>query len=117
MHDVWQLSYDAAYRALGVDAIFTASTGLTAQCELRVIDKTAGVADPFGPFGVDTVQPAAMVRYAELTRHGITRRDLDRSAISFNERHWTIRSHRLFPAPTGERKGEIMLLLSEGQGA
>jgi hypothetical protein len=123
--DYQALLYDPVYAAIGVPAVLAPASGLTTQVDLTVIDKTAGAdvgvshaakgSIGAASFGIETVHPVAAVRMAELRANGLTRDDLDMSAITFNGRTWRVRSHVLKPSPNGLDDGEAWLILTEAQ--
>lgn len=109
----WVTHYDTIYDALGVTArLSPAASG--GPADVTVIDKTTGVAvDGLSQIGVQTVVPVAAVRCTELAEKSIDPNGCDGGTIEFNDRQWKVSSHILKPAPTGEGKGEVYLLLSE----
>jgi hypothetical protein len=77
------------------------------------IDKTVGVVVG-ADVEVQTVEPAAVVRHADLD--AVTDFELSQlrgSSLAMNGKTWKVRNHALKPAPTGEGQGEVMLLLTE----
>lgn len=108
--EIFSAALDEVYAALGTDATFAAIPGET----LTVIDKTAGVDLEAGNGSIKrpTLQPAAVVRRAELTSAGVT--DLAtivNTVVTFNGKAWRIASHKSKPTPEGEDKGELYLVL------
>lgn len=104
---------DPIYAVIGVEAVLTPATSVSAAT-ITAIDKSAGVvlADAKDP-AVQTVRPGARVRMAELTANGITLLDLDNATLAMNGKTWTVKAHRPMPNPNGEGEGEVLLLLSE----
>lgn len=105
--DLQTTLYDPIYRLLptAFDAQITLlESGLTK--ELRVIDKTAGVAVGDG-VQVSTVVPACDVRTSEVSAKGLVLENLKGASISFNGKTWDVIDHEMRPV------GEIRLFLSE----
>lgn len=108
---LWDIHYNALYASpIAVDAELTIACG-DVPMALRVIDKTAPAALGFKGVDVLDIKPSAMVRATDLADTDLA--TLRNATIAFSGRTWTIRSHEIFPAPTGESKGEIRLILSE----
>lgn len=79
--------------------------------EVRVIDKTAGV--EVGDSGaVMTVEPAVVIRAAELQAKGLTAAQLHGAVADFNGGRWRVRNSRPAPSPKGEADGEYYLFLA-----
>ncbi|RVD14305.1 MAG: hypothetical protein EOS73_29435 [Mesorhizobium sp.] len=109
---IWDIHYAALYNSpLAVDAVLTIDGTDGTTIELRAIDKTAPAALAFKGVEVLDIKLAAMVRASDLA--DIELAALRNATLAFSGRTWTIRSHEIFPAPTGESKGEIRLILSE----
>ncbi|TPI13866.1 hypothetical protein [Mesorhizobium sp. B4-1-1] len=114
----WQaLLYGPVYATLGVEAVLTLCGG-EPPIALTVLDKTAGIVvggqqRDRGRFQaeVETIQPAAAVRAAELAN--VDRDKLHGAEIAFNGKCWKIDTHAFRPSPRGEGDGEILLLLTE----
>lgn len=111
--------YDPVYGVLGVAAVFTTPGTEGVEVDLTALDKTSGIvaAAGAGRFQSDvlTIEPAAAVRYAELSAK-IESLDLDAlrgSSLLMNGKTWKVRAHELRPAPTGEAQGEVLFLLTE----
>ena len=113
--DYQAILYDPIYTAQGVDATLNFATGEVFS--LVVLDKTVGIDIGDGEARAQTIVPAAVVRYAELTSNGIEPKRFteDGTKITFNSLTWNIESYRLRPSPQGEFEGEVYLLLSEKQ--
>jgi hypothetical protein len=110
----WPLHFDAIYRSLGVDAVLTTEGTDGDGYDVRVLDKTSGIA--IGEGGqVHTVAPLAAIRMRELTQHGIAVTDLDGSSLTMNGYVWRIEAHEFRPAPTGKGEGQVYLTLIELQ--
>ncbi|MER9355556.1 hypothetical protein NKI61_20000 [Mesorhizobium sp. M0514] len=115
---IWDIHYAALYASpIAVDAVLTVTCG-DPPMALRAIDKTAGLVIEGNEAGrnrfsseVQTVEPAAAVRATDLA--GIDLADLRGASLEINGKTWTVRNHLLKPAPTGEGKGEVLLLLTE----
>ncbi len=115
---LWDIHYDALYASpIAVDAVLTIACG-DVPMALRAIDKTMGVElggakDQRNRFSseVETVEPGATVRAADLT--GIDLADLRDASLEINGKTWIVRNHRMRPSPTGEGTGEVLLLLAE----
>jgi hypothetical protein len=83
----------------------------TTDVEVTVIDKTGGVSLGDHDSKVETLEPAACIRYSELTSNGLTPLDLDGGSLEFNGSSWKIKSWPKRPVPSGARKGELLLIL------
>ena len=101
--------YDPIYATLGVPATLTSAGGQSG--DLTAIDKTIGIPIPDGRTQIETVRPVARVRARELIDAGVDVSDLPEGEITLNGQTWRIKSYRPMPSPTGEREGEIMLIL------
>lgn len=102
------LLYAPIYATLGVEAVLTVACG-DPPMALTVIDKTAPAAINFRSADVLDIKPACMVRAADLA--DVDKAKLRDASITFNGNTWTVKSHELIPAPTGEGQGEIRLIL------
>lgn len=108
----WASHYDAIYESLGVAAVITLTNTAADDFDVTVIDKTKGV-DVGDGVTVSTIEPAAAIRVAELTGHGLTRQDMDGAAIEFNDVIWSVKYTKPMPSPAGEAQGELYLILAE----
>jgi hypothetical protein len=116
---IWDVHYAALYASpIAVNAVLTIDGTDGATIELRAIDKTAGVViggakDQRSRFSseVESVELAVAVRATDLADVGLA--DLRGASLEINGKTWTVRNHVLKPAPTGEGKGEVLLLLKE----
>lgn len=101
--------YNPIYAAIGVPCTMTIAG---VAYEVRVLDKTAGVAVGTNT-EVQTVEPAAVVRAPELSDKGIPSVAALKGAIlEFNGRRWRVRNWQPKPSPRGEDDGEVYLFLS-----
>lgn len=115
---IWDVHYDALYASpIAVDAVLTVACG-DPPMALRAIDKTSGIViggakDQRSRFSseVETVEIAVAVRATDLADVDLA--DLRGASLEINGKTWTVRNHVLKPAPTGEGKGEVLLLLKE----
>lgn len=118
MIDYKALLLDPIYQTIGVPAsVIMPDSDETTYEGLTVIDKTAGVALGDQPVQVESLEPAAAVRAAELSTRGIDPTDLDGAFIEFNGFRWTIKGRHNRPVPSGARDGELLLILSNEQPA
>lgn len=113
---IWDIHYDALYASpIAVDAVLTIDGTDGATIELRAIDKTSGVVvgGKGGRFSseVETVELAVAVRATDLAVVDLAA--LRDASLEINGKTWTVRNHVMKPAPTGEGKGEVLLLLKE----
>lgn len=107
---------DPIYATLGVPATLTLPAQDSSDDEhvitgLTVIDKTSGVTLGDHDAQVDTLEPAACIRRAELDANEITIAELDGASIEFNGSRWNVKGTPKRPIPNGARKGEILLIL------
>lgn len=109
--DYQALLFDPIYGVLGVDSVL-AREDVSETAALVVIDKTAGVV-----LGEDvsnqTIEPAAIVRNAELAERGVALNTLRDAVLTFNGQAWRVKSYRPKPTPKGEADGETYLILEE----
>ncbi|MDX8513528.1 hypothetical protein [Mesorhizobium captivum] len=117
---IWDIHYDALYNSpLAVDAVLTVACG-EVPIELRVIDKTVGLAAGFGSganrnnlhfsdVDVMTIRPHVMVKAVDLASFDPA--ILREAEITFNGKTWRVMDHEPASAPTGEGNGEIRLML------
>lgn len=112
--DYQALLYNPTQLIFGVTAVLTPAAASPGALTLSAIDKTMGitVADA-REIGVETIQPAAVIRMAELLAGGLAREDLSEASLSMNGKTWRVESYRLIPSPKGEADGEAWLLLVE----
>ena len=112
--DYQALLLDPIYATIGVAAVITLDTDSDSEAptfDVTVIDKTGGVSLGDHDSKVETLEPAACVRYSELTSNGLSPVDLDGASIEFNGSSWKIKSWPKRPVPSGARKGELLLIL------
>jgi len=105
---------DPLYTTLGVAAVITLETDSDSDAltfDVTVIDKTGGVSLGDHDSKVETIEPAACIRFAELTSNGLAPVDLEGASIEFNGSSWKIKSWPKRPVPNGARKGELLLIL------
>ena len=112
--DYATLLYDPNYSIFGVAATLTLPGSDGAEAEVTALDKTSGVVVG-ASIDVQTIEPAAVVRYSELTTafESFALSQLRGASLVMNGKTWKVRNHSLRPAPTGEAQGEVMLLLTE----
>lgn len=79
---------------------------------LRLIDATTGVEVGDNMVAVATVEPAAMVRKAELTTARITASALVGVTLTLSGVSWRVQSTSPKPTVHGAEYGEVVLLLS-----
>lgn len=83
-----------------------------ASMTLRLIDATKGIEVGDGMVTLSTVEPAAMVRKAELTSNDIRASDLINSEFTLNDAAWRVESTQPRPTVHGAEYGEVVLLLA-----
>jgi hypothetical protein len=108
----WTAHYDTIYQTLGVSAVLTGNNTDAVEAAITVIDKTSD-AKTGQVLDVNTVRPVAAVRMAELAGFGVGLDDLDGGGIVFNGKTYSIETHQVKPAPTGESLGEVYLIMTE----
>lgn len=111
MIDYRSLLFDPIYSIQGVPAALLLADGRVID-GVTALDKTAGIDVGGGDVTVQTIAPAACLRVNELTEKGVALDDLLRSRLLMNGNEWKVTSHRPKPAPTGERNGEVFLVLA-----
>ena len=114
------LHVQSAYLHFGVPSVLTLADTAGASVDLTALDKTAGLAIDGAQGGrkrftaeIETVEPAAMVRQAELTEKGVALDELDGASLALNGKTWIVRNHGSRPSPNGEAEGEVVLFLTE----
>lgn len=114
MSTIWADNLDALYNSdIAVDAVLTAGAG--DPLDVRIMDKTEGVViSAANEPDVQTIVPVAVVSMAQLTAGGIDVDTIDGSTLAIDGKAWTVTSHRYKPTPDGETKGELILLLKDG---
>ena len=109
--DFQTLLLDPLYAEFGVTAVFTPN-GNDGEIVFTVIDMTVGIAVAADAIVIDSTQPAATVRYAEVVDQGLNPdQDLSNGLITFNDNTWQVKSWRPKPSGGGHAKGEIILFL------
>lgn len=94
---------------MGTAATFTPNGG--SPVPVRVLNVTKG-ADPSKPGDLYTVLPAARLRLTELAAAGVDQSELYGGTLVLSDgTTWTVKNHRIRPAPTGEAEGEAELIL------
>lgn len=102
---------DRKYTLWGRDVELTnPETGLSMT--LRMIDMTRGIEVGDGLVTVATVEPAALVRKADLTAAGLRASDLIESEFTLNDAAWRVESTQPRPTVHGAENGEVVLLLA-----
>jgi hypothetical protein len=102
-----------AYRLQGVPVTLTVGATIYPAPDappLRMLDKTAGLSLPGVP-QVETIEPAAVARVADIIALGLTLSQLDQTSLNMNEKDWLISSFKPMPSPKGENDGEVYLYL------
>jgi hypothetical protein len=108
----WQESLNSIYDSeIAVDA--TLQIGDDDPIAVRAMDKTEGVIVGEDQ-GVQTISPVAVLRMSTVTAAGLTAEDLDGGTLTIDGKAWTVNAHRYKPTPEGETKGELVLLLKDG---
>lgn len=102
--------YDPIYDVLGVEAVITPDSTV-GPVTVTAIDKTGCIPIPSGGIEIETIEPAAVIRMAELLAAGITRDDLEGGTITFNGATWRIKATLPNPSPKGEADGQLLLKL------
>jgi hypothetical protein len=106
---IWDIHYDALYASpIAVDAVLTVACG-DPPMTLRAIDKTNPAALNFKGVDVLDLKPSAMVRAVDLADVDLAA--LRDASLMLNGKDWTVKSHEIVPAPTGEGYGEFRLIL------
>lgn len=93
------------YLAFGVPATLTVG-GIGRA--ITAIDRTAGVAVLDG---VQTVDPSAAIRAADLAALGLTKGQLDDATLTLDGTAWRITSVQVQQSPAGASDGEYLLFL------
>lgn len=83
-----------------------------ATFSLRMIDNTRGVEVGDGMVTMSTVEPAAMIRKADLTEQDIRASDLIGCCFTLNGASWRVQSTQPRPTVHGAECGEVVLLLA-----
>jgi hypothetical protein len=108
--DYAAILFNPIYTIQGVPAALLLADGRTID-GLTVLDKTAGIDVGGGDVQVQTIAPAACVRVGELTDKGVALDDLIRARLLMSGNEWKVTTHRAKPSATGERNGEVFLVL------
>ena len=108
MVDFNALLLNPIYAALGVPAVLTLSDSRVFN--ITVIDKTSGV-EVGNNVQVPTILPAAAIRYAEIAALGMNKNDIEGGTLEFNGYTWTISNAKNDPNPSGEKSGELIVML------
>jgi hypothetical protein len=106
-----EILFAPLYSVFGVDAQMEIGSAIY---ELRVIDRTVGVAIERVDGGdgvIQSVRPAAAVRAAELANHGIAPETLRGGTLTINGRDWIVHAVQMQPTHRGERDGEVLMFL------
>lgn len=103
------LLYARSLAVFGVPATLT--IGAAAPVALTAIDLTAGVEVTDLSVGIQTLQPAADVRRADLDAAGVGLVDLDGAMLTINGVSWTVHSILERPTPSGAADGLVRLML------
>jgi hypothetical protein len=104
------LLYDPLFTIAGVPAVLTLADGRVFS--ITVIDKSAGIVTG-NKVDVETVVPAAAIRYAELVSLGMNADDIVGGTLAFNGFTWLVRNRKLDPNPSGEKAGIVHALLTD----
>lgn len=108
--DYQALLYGPVYMSVGVACVLTVGG---VNHNVTVLDKTSGI-EVGDKSGVVTVEPACIVRAAELAARGIAPAALVGAVADFNGLRWKVRVPKAKPSPKGEADGEYYLILSRG---
>lgn len=114
--DDYSVFYDSIYAAEGTAAVITLDDTAGTEIEVTALYQPSGAMVGGQPVQMGTVKMSAAVRRTELTEAGLTDlADLDRATIAFTAlgETWRIKSWVPAPAPTGEARGELRLILAE----
>lgn len=101
----YSILYGPTYEILGVPTTIALLRGDTIL--VTAIDKTSGVAVDH----LETVLPAAAVRYGELVEKGVEAKELVGAIVMMNDVAWECNNYKMRPSPAGELAGEVYLLL------
>ena len=108
--DFEDLPYRPLYAMFGVDATIR---GLYFDSfPFRVIDMTSGI-EVGDSAGVKTMRPAAIALVKDLGQNGLGREDLEGAILAMNDSDWRVKATMPKPAPSGEARGELYLILEE----
>lgn len=110
MVDFDALMLGPIYGSLGVPGVITLPD--SRAFNVTVIDKSAGI-EVGTNATVPTVAPAAAVRYSELNSIGLSLDDIVDATLAMNGFTWTIIDMKKNPNPTGEKAGDVFLILSQ----
>jgi hypothetical protein len=102
----------ARYASFGVAATFT-SPATNAAASLVMIDLTKGIVTGENFAQVNTVEPVATAKLADLTTLGVDPGDMVGVVITLNGVQWQIRSYAPHPGPFGPELGQVYFMLEE----
>lgn len=102
---------DPIYTMFGVTITFVLTNDDI--IELVGIDKSGGVEVSTGAIDVPTVQPACIVRMADLIELGYAPENLIDAILDLNGVSWRVVSYFPKPSPRGEADGELYIVLNE----
>lgn len=107
-----ELLYKPIYESLmGTSVVVSCVFG--GRFELRGIDKTGGVEVSLAQTEVPTIQPAVIVRVAEMIAVGLNPDDLIDALLTINGASWKVLTFMRKPSPHGETDGELYIILQE----
>lgn len=112
MLDYNTLVLDPNYLIHGVPAVIRLAAGGVVE-GITVIDKSNPVEVGENAVRGQTLAPACIVRYKELTAAGVTAADLPDSQVIFNDFVWEVTSTKPKPTPRGELDGELYLFITQ----
>lgn len=78
-----------------------------------MIDATTGIEVGDNMLTVATVEPAAIVRKADLTAASLTAANMVGVSLTLNGANWRVQSTQPKPTVHGAESGEVVLLLSK----
>jgi len=110
MVDFNALMLDPIYAAMGVPGVITLPDSRTFNA--TVIDKSAGV-EVGNNVAMPTVLPAAAIRYSEMTTLGLSPDDMIGATLTMNGFTWTITNTKKNPNVSGEKLGDVFLVLNQ----
>lgn len=103
------LLYARSMDVFGAQAVLT--VGAAQPVAITAIDRTAGVEVTDDTIGIQTVQPAADVRRADLDAATVDLAALDGATLALNGTTWTVHSIMEMPTPSGASDGLVRLML------
>lgn len=101
----YEIMYGPIYDTIGVSTKISLLRGDTVT--VTALDKTAGVQVDH----LETLVPAATVRYPELIEKRVEAKELVGATVFMNGFFWECYNYKPRPSPLGELAGEVYLFL------